>query len=380
MKDDSNIKSFTETIWKTHISRNAEEFANLINDTSVSGKFFGKEYLDALSIKSREIGSLMIKLSLFYTLLMLSLFASIYVQQTEFEIMGYSFKNLSNYKEFLLFLAALISPISGVLGAYNNYLRTLIKECIKKEATNNSIHKFYSLQYLNNYLEGWTTSNVQEGNSFYNITSILRVILAIAIILLFIAVLVISFFIQINVIYDIIKNPSSTYYINLFVVGFALLSIIFSWIVTILQFPMPEKDYSNLTKLEEIKKNNPERYQVIISSISLKESKKDARFSLIVFAFIYMLIFSIVQVIWHPELFNNISLFIGKALIGAFLVMFFSSIILDFIFQRGRSWFFKKYPDDSSTRTIAYIKINKKFQKLKLITPAIITIVYILYI
>jgi len=380
MNHESEITTFTKKLWKSNISRNSEKFANLIKDDKIFDTYFNEEYIAKLTDKSKSFISIIIKLALLYTIIMLSLFASIYIGNKEFQILGYSFKNLAMYKEFLLFLATVISPISVVLNAYNSYLRSIINECIKRKANNNDVCKFYSYKYLDNFFEGWSSSKAIEGNRLHGITNFLTVLLGIVVLILFLTLMIVSFLIQIIVIYDVINNPSSSYYVNLFVVIFAIISILFSWIVTIIQLPLPEIDYSNLYKLDKIKKGNPTQYEETLSKIAFESSKKEARFLIVFYTFIYITIFSIIAIFFYPESLDNRIIFIGRAVIGAFIVIFFSNTILDQVFRKARRWFFKKYPDDSTQRLVMYQRMNKYFWILKILIPLILTTLYTGYI
>jgi len=380
MDEKNNIEDISRIIWKRNLSKNTEHFSNLINDQKVFDKYFNESYLEKLSQKSKELMSIIIKLSFVYTIIMISLFASINSGGSEFQIFGYSFKNLEKYKEFLLFFAAVISPFSIVLSAYRNYLNSLIDECIKRITLNSEIRKFYTYKYMNKYFDGWTYITSKKEHKWHSIAIFLMFMLVLILFILFMSLMIVSFLIQINVIYDLIKNPSSSHFINLFVVFFAIVSILFSWTVTVIQLPLPEVDNSNSKKLIDMEKNEPEKYKETMKKIAMKSAKKEARNLIVLYAIVYTMTFSIISIIFYPNSLADIENFLSKAIPGAFVVMFFSNQLLGFIFNRSRIWFFKKYSEDSLKRLTVFIRMERILLSIKFIIPFIGSVIYSFYI
>lgn len=157
--DQDDLIKLRQIKWKTNLSRQINEFSEIIKDDEVFEKYFGEKYVEKLTNKSKAITRTIIKLGVVYSALMLSLFASQKLNQSEFEFFGYGFKNLAYYKEFLLFLAAAISPVSAILSAYQKYLTALIKECLNKIVPNAKIRQFYSHLYLDEYFDGLMGKN-----------------------------------------------------------------------------------------------------------------------------------------------------------------------------------------------------------------------------
>src|SRR4030065_309949 len=154
------IKKLREVRWKTHLSKRVQEFSEVISDDGVFEKYFGESYVDKLTSRAREITKLVFKLGVIYTALMLSLFASHNIGQSEFEVFGYGFKNLGTYKELLLLLAVSISPITAVLMGYQKYINALVTECLKKLAPDANVRKFYSYTFIDDYFDGLTSRNL----------------------------------------------------------------------------------------------------------------------------------------------------------------------------------------------------------------------------
>src|SRR5690606_26345286 len=116
-------------------------------------KFFGEKFVEQLSVRIDRLHRSVLVFGVTYTILMISLYVSQDARNAEFEIFGYGFKNLGYYKEFLLLLAAGISPISVTLSAYHRYLTAIRKECLAKLAPDPAAREFYSYVHADSYFD-----------------------------------------------------------------------------------------------------------------------------------------------------------------------------------------------------------------------------------
>lgn len=378
-ESDSEIIRLRQIRWKSPLSRKIEEFSKLISDNEVFDKYFGESYTNELATKSKAITQLVLKLGLIYSILMLSLYASQNINGSEFEIFGYGFKNLGNYKELLLLLAAVISPISAVCSAYQKYLNALVSECLKKLSPDAKTRKYYSLKFLDEYFEWLPSRPTETSISWHSFTLLLMISLLIILTLLFFTLLAGSFFIQINVIYDIAINPSSSKYVNIFVLSVSISAILLSWLIAIVQLPMPEVDISNSLRLEEIKETDPIKYQAIMGRMVGESIKREAASILIISSLIYMSVFTFLSIFFFSEILNNLTVFLSKAMPGVFFVLFFLSEIIKFVRKQILNWFFKKYPDESLYRLKVFGNVTKILILIRVIFPLVLSLSYAFY-
>jgi len=379
MDNPNDVVRLRQVKWKTNLSRQVNEFSEIIKDDEVFEKYFGGKYVERLTDKSKAITRTLIKLGVVYAVLMLSLFASQNIGESEFEVFGYGFKNLGYYKEFLLLLAAAISPVSAILSAYQQYLTALIKECLKKIAPNASIRQFYSHLYLDEYFEGLISKKSGASITPHGFAVLLIAIFLITILFLFFTLLAGSFFIQISVIYDVATKPASSHYLNLFVVIFAIASILLSWLVSIMQFPMPEVDLSNYSKIFELEKQEPEKYKETMRKLSRESAKKEALSTIVLSVIVYIVGFAGIALYWFSGSFDNLSNFLGKAMPGSFIVMFLSSELAWYLKKRSMSWFFQKYPDKSDQRLRAFKRLGRILFLAKIVAPLCLSVGYAIY-
>lgn len=377
--DDDEIKKLRQVKWKTHLSRQAEEFSEVISNDEVFEKYFGESYVERLASKSREISKTAIKLGVVYTALMLSLFASHSTNQSEFEVFGYGFKNIGAYKELLLFLAVSISPVTAVMMAYQKYINALANECLKKLSPDAGVRKFYSYTFFDGYLDWLVSRKVGPSTYWHGFAVFLMTLFGLTFLFLFITLVAGSFFIQISVIYDVATKPATTHYINLFVLVYAIASISFSWLVSVIQFPMPEIDLSNYSRLAEIEKEDPDRYRELMQKFAAEGSKKEAVSIIVSSAIIYMSLFTAIAVYWFSSAFDDLTFFLGKGMPGAFFVLFFSIEIMGFIRKRILAWFFRNHPDSDPNRLQVFGKVQKMLLLNKIAVPAILSVGYAFY-
>jgi len=377
--DKDEIEKLRQVRWKTHLSKRLEEFSEVISDDEVFEKYFGESYVEKLTSKSKDITKSVIKLGVIYTVLMLSLFASQNVTQSEFEVFGYGFKNLDAYKELLLFLAVSISPITAVMMAYQKYIDALVNECLKKLSPDKRVRKYYSYTFVDGYFDGLSSKNQAPSTYWHGAAVFIMGLMGVFLLLLLVTLVAGSFFIQISVIYDVATKPALSQYINLFVLAYAIVSILFSWLVSIIQLPMPEIDLSNYSKLNDIEKEDPDRYRELMQKFAARDSKKEALSLIAVSASIYMALFTFISVYWFSSAIDDLAIFISKGMPGAFIVLFLSNEIMGFIRKRVLAWFFRNYPDDEPSRLQVFGRIQKFLFLNKMIVPAILSVVYTVY-
>lgn len=377
--DKDEIEKLRQVRWKTHLSKRLEEFSEVISDDEVFEKYFGESYVEKLTSKSKDITKSVIKLGVIYTVLMLSLFASHNVTQSEFEVFGYGFKNLGDYKELLLFLAVSISPITAVMMGYQKYIDALVNECLKKLSPDKRVRKFYSYNFVDGYFDGLSSRNTDPSTYRHGVAVFIMGLLGFLLLFLLITLVAGSFFIQISVIYDVATKPALSQYINLFVLVYAIASILFSWLVSIIQLPMPEIDLTNYSRLSEIKKEDPGRHRELMQKFAARDSKKEAFAIIVVSAIIYMSLFTVISVYWFSSAIDDLSFFIGKGMPGAFIVLFFSNEIIGFVRKRVLAWFFRNYPDSEPNRLQVFGRVQKFLLLNKMVVPAILSVAYTVY-
>ncbi|WP_321528630.1 hypothetical protein [Sedimenticola selenatireducens] len=354
----SDINPLNRIVWRTAISGRLERFAVLLNDPEAQ-KYFGEDFVTKLSAKIERLFRLILVLGAIYAILMLSLFAAQDPNKTEFQILGYSFKNLGHYKEFLLFVAALLSPISSGISAYHRYLSEIRKVALKKLFPNPQVLEFAAHIYSDGYADPLIKDSQAAHIRPHGFTVFLVAAFGIVFLAVLIALLASSFILQIAVIYDVASNPSSSPFINGFIVVFSLGAIALSWLIGLLQLPLPEVDLGAYTKLSELRQSNQQQYQETMKRLSADSARREQAWSIgsavAIFVFTYsaiaIFLFSQVQLSLWPLLFKSIP---GIA---------FAIIVATFVASRIKRTvyrnYFRKYPEGTDPEFNLFSRATK---------------------
>lgn len=308
----SDVNVLNRIVWRTAISGRLERFAALLNDPEAQ-RYFDEAFVGKLSTKIERLFRLILVLGAIYTILMLSLFAAQDPSKAEFQILGYSFKNLGYYKEFLLFAAALLSPISSGVSAYHRYLSELRKVALKKLFPNPQVLEFAAHIYTDGYADPLIKDRQAAHLRPHGLTAFLVAAFGIVFLAVLVALLASSFILQIAVIYDVANNPSSSPFINRFIVAFSLGAIALSWLIGLLQLPLPEVDLSAYAKLRELRESDQQKYQETMKRLAADSARRERAWAIgsavAIFVFTYSTIAILLlsqehQVLW-PLLFKS---------------------------------------------------------------------------
>ncbi|EMX0311091.1 TPA: hypothetical protein KDY52_003804 [Vibrio parahaemolyticus] len=374
------LNKFEVTVWRTNISSQVDEFRRVLNEGDNSEKYFNKEFLEKMIDKSSKLNQSHIKYTILYLFVIFSLYSTLNVRGIDIEFGPLSLKNIDKYKEFLLFVSSILLPVSITISLYNSYIVAIVRECVEKLAPEKEIHNFYKHAWLDSLTEGLFKSDSRRENIHdHGFSLFLIFTLILLLIFIVISFLLAGFFVHLAVIYDVAFNPVTPGYINKFVVFFSIISVLYSFLVIVIQLPLPEVDYSNFDKIKKLETENPEEYIKVMKTINKNEDKKEV-YSLIIFiSFIYMITYISSMYFMNNFELPDIVEILPKATTGSIMVLFVSSELYWLVKKLSYKNFFKSYPDESSERLQAYKKIQNRFKLTKLITPFVITIIYICF-
>lgn len=366
----------TRITWRTAISSRLDRFSDLIENQEVFQKYFGEKFVEQISTRIDRLNRSLLLLVAAYAILMISLYLSQDSKNTEFEIFGYGFKNLAYYKEYLLLLAAGLTPISSALSAYQRYLTAIRKECLKKLAPDPGVREFYSYLYLDNHFAPLVKESSAPASREHGFVLILLAIFGITLALLFLTLLAASFLLQVIVIYDVATNPASSQYVNVFVVAFSLTAISLSWMIGILQLPLPEVDLSNLEKLTALRESDQAKYEEVMKRIAAESARKERAWSAVLSLVFFVISYSAVSILWYPATLHDLEAFIARALPGAFLTTVLVSGVTSGIKRSLYRWYFRQYPSGSDDRVRVFARLGKIVTTSRVVAPIVVSVAY----
>ncbi|HCH5315253.1 TPA: hypothetical protein NKY78_000710 [Vibrio parahaemolyticus] len=375
------LNDFHEIIWRSNLSRQVDDFKSVLHEDDNSEKYFNHNFLEKMVEKSSKINQVFIKYSILYLFVIISLYATLNINGVDIEIGPLSLKNLDKYKEFLLFISSILLPVSVMALSYNNYIDSLIHECVEKIAPDKEVRDFYKHAWVDSLSEVMfkkvsSKEHVYEHGFSYFLTLSLLLLL----ILILVSFVLAGLFVHLAVIYDVAFNPVSSGYINKFVVFFSCISIAYSLLVIIIQLPLPEVDYKNLDIIKELEITNPDEYQKVINRIAIKNERKEVYYLIILTSLIYMLTYISSIFLLNDFSFPEISEILPKAITGSVVVLFLSAELFVLIKKVSLLKFAKLYPVKSDERTNAYIKLERAFSICKVLTPFVFTLIYVFFL
>lgn len=374
-EDASEIKALKRTVWRSAISTRVERFSELLEREDFQ-KSFGQQFVEEITAKIDRLFRVILLLGLAYTVLMLSLFVAQDAKKTEFEIFGYGFKNLASHKEFLLLLAAAISPISSTFSAYHRYLVQLRAAALKQIFPDADIREFYSHAYATNFSEALVHDVRGDHRRPHGLTLFLLATFAIVLGSLFVAFLVASFILQIVVIHDVATNPASPKYVNVFVVFFSLTAIGLSWIIGVLQLPLPEVDVSAYKALNLLKEKDKRRYDETMTRIAKESARRERIWSLGSSIVIFLLIYLGAAVLIYPSALLSVISLMARAIPGLLAAAFVATVVVSGIKRALHRRYFHMYPGDLDKDLKAFSQLTRRIRTLRLGFPAVISILY----
>jgi len=374
----TETKEFEEIKWKSILSNKIDEFTQVISDDKVFNKYFGVEYVEKISQKAKELSSITVKLGILYSLMMLSLFATQYGKNLDFRVLGYSFKNLAEIKEYLLLVAAIISLVTSVYSAYETYLIEIVKECLKKISPEKNVRDFYKHLYLNEPLDVYSSKPTGEKKYWHGVVDLWIGFFILAMILFLVSILVAFYFIQLSVIYDVFTNPiSRDNHLSIFIVSVACLSILVSILIYTIKIPMPIVDYGVYDKLEKLKKDDPEKHKELMMQKTKIKNVRETRLIVALACLITIFTFSIYSIFINPQLFDEFIGVIYISVFGSIVVMFFSLEANTYMQKYLYKNYFKNKSSGSDEGYKGFKNLQRRIWFWRLCFPFMFSVLYL---
>lgn len=375
----SDVKALNRIVWRTAISGRLERFASVLNDPEAQ-KYFDESFVARLSTKIERLFRLILVLGAIYAALMLSLFAAQDPNKSEFQILGYSFKNLGYYKEFLLFAAALLSPISSGISAYHRYLSELRKIALKKLFPNPHVLEFAAHIYTDGYADPLIKDRQTAHLKPHGSTVFLVAAFGVVFLAILIALLASSFILQIAVIHDVANNPSSSPFINRFIVAFSLGAIALSWLIALLQLPLPEVDLGGYIKLNELRERDQQKYQETVKRLSAASEKRERAWAIGSAVAIFVFTYSAMVGLLASEQHQVLWLLMFKSLPGIVFAVIVATSIAARIKRSIYRSYFRNYPEGSDPDFKSFSRATKIVSFSRLGLTFIASIAYSLWV
>jgi hypothetical protein len=247
---------------------------------------------------------------------------------------------------------------------------------LKKIFPDADVREFYSHAYANNFAEVFVHDAHGAHRRPHGLTLFLLAMFAIVLVSLLVALLVASFILQIVVIYDVATNPASPKYVNSFIVFFSLTAIGLSWIIGLLQLPLPEVDVSAYKALNLLKEQDKRKYDETMTRIAKESAKRERIWSFGSSMAIFLLIYLGAAVLVYPYALLSVGSLIARAVPGLLAAGFVATVIVSAIKRALHRRYFHAYPAEADKDLKAFSRLTTRIRTLRLGLPAVTSILY----
>ncbi len=334
---------------------------------------FSEEFATRIGERSRELLRLEIRFTLLLLpfIFLLGVFNSEFIQ--EITIFGISLSKDGATLNVLLLISSILMLFSSAFSLMQSYYSSLLTAYI--EANNDEVMVKYIMHQfewnIGTFLDGLNKrdENISHSKISAMIVGFWLISLLCAIFLLQILVLLI-FFGAILSASNVSGIPS---FINISVVVFAACVLVFDVTCQLLKCPIPFTDRSNIEKINELEKTNPNLAGEIRQKIARKELHKDRRNSIIL-QVIVLFVFLITPT-WFAigkDMFSTYEI-VPKILFSLVIVLMLISPIIDKFENLMLARVFKITDEELMLKR--YIVTRKRIWRMRLIMAAAIGLV-----
>jgi len=355
------------THWSTLSSRNVERFSAAFDAHTEA---FDRDWLERLSERARSANSLSYKILLAYSIILVATYISQTNAELELEFFGFGAKGVGKLKEYLVIIASSLGVAHSVLFMHAEHLVRLLKKHLEKSAPS-EIAEFLAYGYIFEPFASLDKKGLTESQQ-HTYTKILSLILVTTVAILAISAIGGMMFMQVAVIIDIIKNPSTPNGVSWFTVIYAVTAFLFSATLALLKANLPTKDYSNFYKLEEMKETDPKRYTEIWNSILVSSERAQLRYTAVAAAIIFALTYSTASLWSAGTVISSSNLHLAAGIAGAIINYFISPRIV----LKARKFigfrFIQKHPEGTPNRLDKFKRMDRARSALYLAIPGLI--------
>jgi hypothetical protein len=377
--DSSEIKTLKRIVWRTAIAGRVARFKAVLDDPEKQ-KLFGEPFVVAISSRIDRLLRLQLALVAIYIALMISLFVAQDASKGEFQILGYSFKNIGNYKEFLLLAAAITAPLSSIVSAYYRFLTELRKAALQRLLPDSDVFEFTSYLFADEYVDAIIKDNKRTDTMPHGVAQALVLVFGASLLALLVALVVASFGLQLIVILDVVRNPSQPPLVSNFIVAFSLSAIALSWMVGALQLPLPEVDVSAYARLTSLKDADPSRYEQTMKRLAAESARKERLWHVTAGCAVFALVYGSLAVVSAATTPDQAWAHLFGAIPGFALAVVLSPMLAKFLKRKMYASYFRRYPDGTDKSLSQFTSTTRRLGALRAFLAVSAAGVYSLFV
>ncbi len=273
---EEEIRSFRLVKWKTLRATSGDKFRNLL-EREENRSTFDEDYIMAVADRWRELQRTRYRFSalLFFLILLMGAINTEEIQHISF--LGMSISGDSPALEILLLLTSFLMFFVAIVSLTSDSYEDMIKSHIAVTKSE-EISKYYLLRF------GWSAAlflGETRGYSYpfpANLALLLTVILIAGCIIVAGSLAgILQYYLFISSIISAQASAQLPDLLNVPIVVVAICAVSFNVGAVVVAVPLPYWDYSNLDKLEELEKKEPQRAKTIRENIARDDLEKERR-------------------------------------------------------------------------------------------------------
>ena len=287
MKNDINIDEYSGVKWRTLLKCSIDRFKEDVCDDEQMLEHFDDTYLEKITAKYDRNMALTYKLSTVHYFLSFMLFLSLGKSNVEFEILWLSAVNIYENRAFVIITISFLTCLTGLLTIHTNYIKLFSSTLIERKYPA-KIARYIRYKYFDEYFD--FMSKAGANSSRHPISKSVVFLFAFVLIIILLAVLSLSVFMKIAIIVDLLQNPLKNTDVHLIAVSTIVISFLFQFSLLALQLPLPEFDLSSFEKLDKLKDEDEEQYNLVLRRLNEKRLKKENRTAMVISVTVFTLI------------------------------------------------------------------------------------------
>ena len=362
--DEGAIRDYTVVKWRT-LSSVAQENFRIFFEHEENIEYFSDSYFQAVGERLRELKRLEFRFSIMFFALVVFMGVVESGAIPGISIFGVRVSNDNSALPILVLISSMLLIFSSVVLLIANRYESVIHSVPSKNL-DDSIRNLYTMQFnwqLSSLFEGTTPPDRNQFASLLVVTLVMLV--SSCIVLVGVVLLALQLFLFVSAVLFVFENPTLPMFVNTPIIFLAGCATILHVSSILLILPLPYTDYSNLERLKQLEKDDPNKAERVKTQIAERSLRKERR-NVMVLQVVSMLVAMIISYLvkFGEEFFSDISMLVPLAIATCALIYFVSPLLDKFenrLILRGAEL------DDQKLRVYQYVQNKKKIFKIRLL-------------
>ena len=366
--DEGAIRDYTIVKWRTSSSI-AQENLRIFFQHEEYSEYFSESYFEAIGERWRELQRVGLQLSIMFFAIVVFMGVVESGTISGISILGVRVSNDNSALPIMVLVASILLISSSIVSIVADHYESVVNSVPLKDCSDD-IRNLYTMRFSWKPFSRSEAMTRPDKGQFAGLVEVTLVLLFFSgIVFAMVVLLVFQFFLFVSSVLFIFENPILPIFVNTPIIFLAGCAIILQMSSILLRLPLPYTDYSNLERLKQLEKDDPDKAERIWTHISERSLRKERR-NVLILQVVSMLVAMIVLYLikFGEGFFSNIFMLIPLA-VATFALIYVVSPLLD-KFER-RLILRAAELDDQELRVHQYVKNKKNIFKIRLLVSLI---------